>query len=463
MNDVDRELTQAGERWRAGQAAAPAVDDVWRPERGRVAGRTGGALATVLVAAVLLAGLVVLGGGRGRPDRSSLADATGSPVTASPTEPTSTPTTAIVDGLPESIDGQAVLRGDAAARALKASTDDSPMLIGGWLKAARLLSCPMVLRPDPWNPCSATRLDPSPYDGPLGLAVYRGADEPAWPIVPDGDVQPIVLRVHTHDPRCALGDACASVPVLEAIAWTAAATPIPAPTSSPPPTSFSELDAIEAAIRVGAQSSSDSTVVGAVRGHYAAVGPGGGDVAGDRWVWAVTLAGSFRAPDCSGTACPARTAEDLVVLDYVTGTFLISSTSTPGPDWFAGDAVGAANVTMKFEMARVAGAWDQGWALLGPLSRERIGSLDAFRSLGEAYNVLGGSFEITGVVAGPFDEGTTADVGAEVLGDFERAGGDPSRAFLVFVRHRDEALAAVASATYLVGPIEGGWRLWIVN
>jgi hypothetical protein len=109
---------------------------------------------------------------------------------------------------------------------------------------------------------------------------------------------------------------------------------VPAPSNIRPLAGISEAAAIEVAMKVAAEHASTSpAVLSAFAAHYADMGLGGGDVAGDRWVWAITLGGAFPAPHCgSGAAAPSCGSVGstmLVVLDYVDGTFLIATTPAP--------------------------------------------------------------------------------------------------------------------------------------
>jgi hypothetical protein len=260
------------------------------------------------------------------------------PVPTTPVQPEGTPSTTatpqpslnLVNGLPLFLDGQQVLTGDLARVTVQGVRDGRSLLVGGWLHPFRVMSCPAVLlrSPSPWNPCDATRLFPSPFEGPEAIGVYRGLSGPSLPTIPDSSVQAVVLRVHTHDPACTTGAGCIGLPVLDAVVWSSPVQAVPAPTSTRPPSGISEQVAVEAAVRFAAgQASTGVTVVGVQSGPYAIVGPGDTGVQGDTWVWAVVVAGSFGPPDCqagaSASCSPIRSSE-LIVFDYVTGAFLIA-------------------------------------------------------------------------------------------------------------------------------------------
>jgi hypothetical protein len=255
---------------------------------------------------------------------------------------------------------------------------------------------------------------------------------------------------------------------------TATAEPAPTPTAdvspSPmlgltsllPPAGISEIEAIGKATQVDANLTGSGIVLSAVAGHYADVGPRGGDVAGDRWVWAVTFAGTFVPADCpSGAFCPAYPSTELVVLDFGDGSTLIQVSPAAGAGTYPpGDAIDAVTVVSKLETARAAGRWAEIWAVLAPLSRTRIGSFEQFVALEAAYDAAGGGFEIGDVVAGPFDATT---IGYDVLSDLEQSGGDVDHAFLVSVRHPSEVGASAGSTIYLVARLAGSWEIWIVH
>jgi hypothetical protein len=403
-------------------------------------------------------------------DRGVASEPTASNETTA-TAPVATPIGSLetANGIPVAIDGEPVLVGDAATSALEGSVDTTSILIGGWLHPAQLIACRAIGRADQWNTCAAARLFPSPFDGPEARGIFHGTGSVALPEIPDGMVEAVVLRVHTHDPGCAPSGGCTTSAVLDAVVWQGGLEPTPTPTSSAPASGLTLPAAIEAATRVTAGNGGRELVVtAAVAGPYAVVGPSGSDVAGDRWVWAVTLHGSFAAPgDCligPGSSCGLPATSSLVVLDYVDGSFLISSTPADGsptvPDSGSSDAM---TVVSKFEVARALANWDEAWGLLAPMSQKAIGSEATFIEFETAYNVAGGGFEIGQIVAGPFDATTTDYIGSVVLGDLVRSGGTVSEAHLVYVNHPDEAGASASSAAYLVALVDGKWRIWIAH
>jgi hypothetical protein len=223
-------------------------------------------------------------------------------------------------GLPVSIDGQPVAVGAAAQRAETSSTDDTPFLVGGWLMNPGEISCPVVLLGEAsWSGCLGARLLSRPVMGTASLVVVPGAGSVALPRVAPGLVEPIVLRVHTHDPACPSSPRfeCGTLPVLDAIVWEGAIQPMPTPASTRPPTGLTEAQAEAAALQyAAAHSIVRPSLVSAAAGPVSLVADGGSPVPADQWVWAVVVRGSGGMTQ-------------LVVFDYVTGSFLSSETPAP--------------------------------------------------------------------------------------------------------------------------------------
>ncbi|HEV2005120.1 MAG TPA: hypothetical protein VGQ85_00770 [Candidatus Limnocylindrales bacterium] len=464
MADIEKLLTEAGERWRAGQPAPPPLKPSG-PRQTRQPDLGWAVVAAVLVLA-LAAGAASLGG---HPPPAS-PQASLSPVAISSEAPSAAPAASLqlVNGLPVSIDGQPVLVDDAATRALRDSTDSRPILIGGWLHAPQLYSCPNMRSPYSWNPCSAMRLFPSPFDGSVAFGIFRGSAAVGLPEMPSGNVEPVVVRVHTHDATCSNPD-CTQLAALDAIAWEGSPQPTPSPTSTKPPSGMAESAAIEAAIRVGkGQAIGPVTVTSVVAGPYVVVGPAGGDVAGDRWVWAVSLSGNFAPLDCytgGGTSCVPSRSSELVVLGYLDGTFL--SAVSPAPSGVALDGAGreAASVVSKFEIARASGSWDEAWTLLAPFSQRIVGSEKAFIDDEAGYNARGGTaFEVVAVAIWPFDGIDSSGSILPALTDDVAAVTDIHRAFYLAVRHPDFDGASAGTRSYIAAPVgTGGWRIWIIH
>lgn len=227
----------------------------------------------------------------------------------------------IVDGVPTAIDGRAVLRGDALRSALAATTDDSPILAGGWFHDHRpaAVPCPLILR-------RASRLDLCTngfdlFDGTLGIRLTKiAAGDPArdtFTLAYDA-LRPVVLEVATHDPECTpdvdKAMSCSHTPVFRAVAWLGD-TPTPRPSASPMPTPpGTSLSRAEAVALAAARVAGGGLVCAVPALHSTAFGvldPQGDDP----WMWVVVF-----------TLGPDRSA--LVALDYRTGAFIQSDTGS---------------------------------------------------------------------------------------------------------------------------------------
>jgi hypothetical protein len=128
---------------------------------------------------------------------------------------------AIVDGIPISVDGQPVLRGQAIPLAIARATDASPFLVGGWLLPLRGLVCPQMTYGNSWSTCNRIGLRDDPKSGSATL-IYPGNPPRTLPFAPGDAVQPIVLLIRTHDPSCAWAGAppnCSVLPAVVRVAW----------------------------------------------------------------------------------------------------------------------------------------------------------------------------------------------------------------------------------------------------
>jgi hypothetical protein len=180
---------------------------------------------TVLVVAIAVAAVLLR---TGPPlNQGTGGAAPGSPVTtpvAPAVGPTVATSAATADGIPTTIDGQPVLFGSAAAKAIAASTDATPLLVGGWFHDAKATPdrvCPAVLI-YPWGPCDNFEL----FTGKTGSdAIWILDSRPYPPIIDElvvsASTRAVVLRIHTHDPLCR-GDAswCLPLPIADEIVWT---------------------------------------------------------------------------------------------------------------------------------------------------------------------------------------------------------------------------------------------------
>ncbi len=241
-----------------------------------------------------------------------------------------------VGGIPETGNGEPVLLGSAASVAFQNSTDDRPILVGGWLDGSQVY-CAAFTSTWRWSTCYGYSLLSRPMTGVSQIGVARGLSDAPIDAVPEGSVLPTVLRVHTHDPNCPSGTRidCAHLPVLDAIVWKGSVEPMPNPDSTRPASGISKPEAVARALQFARKDSTVSpTTVSAVDGPYLAVAPPGANIPGDQWVWAITVSGSFPAPDCaafdpSTPPCLPNVATKLVVLDYATGSVVLAEAPAP--------------------------------------------------------------------------------------------------------------------------------------
>jgi hypothetical protein len=108
----------------------------------------------------------------------------------------------------------------------------------------------------------------------------------------------------------------------------------------PPPTGISESRAVQIAKRE-VFSTSPLQLTVARRGQLREFRDGASDAAAppNRWVWAVVLSGSFPPASCGPAPhpgqlrhyCPRPVHSALVVIDYVSGDFVMTSEPSPIP------------------------------------------------------------------------------------------------------------------------------------
>jgi hypothetical protein len=280
-----------------------------RPRRGSKVTVIAQLAAVVLVFAVIVAALYV-----------SLPSGPASSPAPSPVPSPS----ALVDGLPISIDGQPVLRGDDLRAAIASSTDDTPFLAGGYLQSrVSVFNCRVVPADES---ADAKAIDQcfsfGLYDQLVGGLVIWVSRGDAGLLTADmiGVDRPVVVRLHTHDSRCKQ-PYCAQTPVLVSVAWlgaigTGGVSPTPHPT--PPPTKVTRDQAIANARAASAEGDfpSNSTVRSVEVELETEALPAWWPQEVDPWVWAIIL----DAPD--GRA-------ELVVLDYVSGDLIYSQSPLP--------------------------------------------------------------------------------------------------------------------------------------
>ena len=127
------------------------------------------------------------------------------------------------DGIPTSIDGRPVLRGDAALDFAAAQTDTTSFLVGGWVTAyIGMHGCPVV----PEAEASSWTRDCAP---PQFADEAGGVDERltaaiTFRVVLDGlRTGPVIAEVHVHDPRAvecaALRAVCDAMLVVDRTMW----------------------------------------------------------------------------------------------------------------------------------------------------------------------------------------------------------------------------------------------------
>jgi hypothetical protein len=132
------------------------------------------------------------------------------------------------DGIPMELNGQKVLRGDAAVQAARESVDSTPFLVGVWASYHAPISCPALSGAMDF-PCPSPILGDMPgfLDEHLRsfLSYYQFGRPGA-----------VVIRVHTHDAEadsCAPEnrDMCMHVMVPEAVLWRGDGATNPKPIS----------------------------------------------------------------------------------------------------------------------------------------------------------------------------------------------------------------------------------------
>lgn len=279
---VDEEVSRA----RTDLTSAPLEPE----SRGRL-GALGG------VAAALMIGLLVLVAPR-------LADFATAPGTGATDRPSASSPGANASGLPTLIQGQRVLTPDEAQALIGQSTGEVQVLVGGWLHEAAPMSCPVA--GGQWNPCRALPLYRSRSGGPamfiFGIDRVGRVDLP-----PKGFAKGIVLSVHTHDAACG-EQVCANSPVADAIVWVGDVESASYVEAAEPTAGVDVADAVAAA-RTLLPSTEAWNLVATNAGAFGNLVPQGGDIEGDRWVWAV----AFESTSTGGT----RTA--VVYVDYANG------------------------------------------------------------------------------------------------------------------------------------------------
>lgn len=236
------------------------------------------------------------------------------------------------NGIPTMLNGAPVHRGADLAVTIKASSDETPFLAGGWFHVdAPIRYCPLSFGDFAVAACPGISLFRDRVDGvPLFLA--PGDARNAWSIA-FAATRPVVVEIHTHDPRCGANDkGCPSRPILTAIAWLGDAptdSPPPRPIGSPPPNGLSRDDAVRIAKGLADPHTTVLKVRWAVAGPYWAVPTLGQLLDDNLWVWAMVLEAHFVTPCIE--PCSSSGGSELIVIDYVTGRLVETQTPAPPP------------------------------------------------------------------------------------------------------------------------------------
>ena len=266
---------------------------------------------------------------------------------ASPTTPLGSPGIArYPDGIPTAIGSQAVLRGQSAIDAARKSTGPTSFLVALWLGRERGSHC--VSTPQ------ALELD--------GICAYMHSvgDSPGIPMATLGALirfdpalaqpGPVVLRVHTHDPKateCIASDraACDQVMVGEAVVWNGDARTDPKPYSvnqverqfaqDATPTDPTACATIVAGVPAVEFKSNDGMQVGVVAVFPTAASlsdayPDGNDTTG-------SMVNPDGVPDCSHQLTESGVTRDLQVVWFARDNLLLGverDLLVPGTDPF---------------------------------------------------------------------------------------------------------------------------------
>jgi hypothetical protein len=234
------------------------------------------------------------------------------------------------NGIPTLLEGALVHRGEDLTATIKASNDTTPFLAGGWFHVdAPVRYCSLFVGDRAVANCPGISLFKDRVDGvPLFLA--PGDAPNAWAIA-FAATRPVVVQLHTHDPRCGATDkGCPARPILTSIAWLGDAptdSPPPRPTGSPPPNGLTRDDAVRIAKGLADPHTTSLTVRWAVAGPYWAVPTTGGQINDNQWVWAMVLEAHFVTPCVE--PCSSSSASELIVVDYVTGQLVEAMSPAP--------------------------------------------------------------------------------------------------------------------------------------
>jgi hypothetical protein len=130
--------------------------------------------------------------------------------------------TTFPDGIPTSIGGQPVIRPGAALAFASARNDATPFLIGGWTSGPVVIACPTAVAGPSLAP-SCIGGNPSLGESAGDNGIWQSLFNLAGVRLPGSG--PVVLQVHSHDPRAAdcppdLRPTCEMAIVIDSVAWT---------------------------------------------------------------------------------------------------------------------------------------------------------------------------------------------------------------------------------------------------
>jgi hypothetical protein len=262
---------------------------------------------------------------------ASVEISTSHPATASPS-----PTDIVGqldDGVPVSVDGEHVFRGDELRTEIERRSSAESFLAGGWFRGLNdgPVSCVLFDPPPAFRYC---REGFGLYDARTGPWEVRLAinDPPRFDLdIPYTQERPAVLRIHTHDAACLdqprwNPESCPTSPVLDALVWLGPiATEPAAPTAAPsqPTGGLSRREAIDRAREEVAKVGGFRFPVActAIKLHSDSLG--GLDDGRDPWLWIIRFEGEGR--------------HNSIVLEYFSGRVVMYEAGTGGScDDFAG-------------------------------------------------------------------------------------------------------------------------------